>query len=95
MLSPEDVDLVANIRKIADLMPGVAFDIVMETLSPEREHEFGQILVALGELLARRAERRGFSGKTVEHDQRKNLSTHLDCIALEPGAVISDKPRRK
>lgn len=59
MLSPEDVDLVAGLRQIAELMPGVAFDIVMETLSPEREHEFGQILISLGEIVSQRAERRG------------------------------------
>lgn len=93
MLSPEDVDLVANIRKIADLMPGVAFDLVMETLPPEREHEFSQILVALGELLADRAKRRGFSVTTIESDKRKNPDTRLDCIALGSNPVIADKLR--
>ena len=58
MLSPEDVDLVAGLRKVSELMPGIAFDIVMETLPPESEREFGRILIALGETLSDRAERR-------------------------------------
>lgn len=59
MLSPEDVDLVAGLRKVSELMPGIAFDIVMETLPLESEREFGRILIALGETLSDRAERRG------------------------------------
>ncbi|MCR3746903.1 hypothetical protein [Lentzea californiensis] len=59
MLSPEDVDLVAGLRKVSELMPGIAFDIVMETLPRENEREFGRILIELGETLFNRAERRG------------------------------------
>ena len=65
MLSPEDVDLVAGLRKVSELMPGIAFDIVMETLPAESEREFGRILIAIGETLSDRAERRGPPEQTV------------------------------
>lgn len=60
-MTPEDVELVAGLKKISELMPGVAFDFIMGTLSPEKEHEFGQILITLGEILSHRAEERGLS----------------------------------
>ncbi|WP_329789151.1 hypothetical protein V1227_33055 [Lentzea sp. DG1S-22] len=66
VLSPEDVDLVAGLRKVSELMPGIAFDIVMETLPPETEREFGRILVALGETLSERAERRGPPERAID-----------------------------
>lgn len=92
MLSPEDVDLVAGLRKIAELMPSVAFDIVMETLSPEREHEFGQILISLGEIVSQRAERRGLPDQLIAHDKRSGLTTRADSLAEVSSAAAIDKP---
>ncbi|MGZ3142514.1 hypothetical protein ACVDFE_11065 [Lentzea chajnantorensis] len=66
MLSSEDVDLVAGLRKVSELMPGIAFDIVMETLPPESEREFGRILIALGETLSDRAERRSPPERAID-----------------------------
>jgi hypothetical protein len=57
-MTPEDTDLITEFQKISQLMPGVAFDFIMGTLTPEREHEFGQILIALGELLVHRSQER-------------------------------------
>ena len=95
MLSPEDVDLVASLRKIADLMPGIAFDLVVETLPPEREHEFGQILITLGEILSDRSERRGISDRTIEHEERSSLTKRLDDLTERPNATAAEKPGRK
>ncbi len=66
MLSPEDVDLVAGLRKVSELMPGIAFDIVMDTLPPESEREFGRIFIALGEILSDRAARRGPPERAID-----------------------------
>lgn len=95
MLSPEDVDLVANLRRIGELMPGVSFDIVMETLTPEREHEFGQILVTLGEMLAHRAERRGISERTIVLDAPDGLARRIESITSATTAMVIDMPGQK
>ncbi len=49
-------------------MPGVMFDFVMGTLTPERQQEFGEILIVLGELLVNHAKDREQSDQptTVE-----------------------------
>ncbi|MFJ8966809.1 hypothetical protein ACIRG5_46175 [Lentzea sp. NPDC102401] len=95
MLSPEDVDLVANLRRIGELMPGVSFDIVMETLTPEREHEFGQILVALGEMLVHRAERRDVPEQPIVLDARDGLAKRVESITSTSHATVIDMPGQK
>ena len=67
-MTPEDTDLVTEFGKISKLMPGVLFDFVMGTLTPERQHEFGEILIMLGELLVDDAKDREQSKqpKTIE-----------------------------
>lgn len=92
VLSPEEVDLVADLRKVAELMPGVAFDIVMETLTPEREHEFGQILIALGEIISNRAERRSAPEQREAHDMRNSLTKRVDGLTERSQASAADKP---
>ncbi|SFR10558.1 hypothetical protein SAMN04488564_103423 [Lentzea waywayandensis] len=95
MLSPEDVDLVANVRRIGELMPGVSFDIVMETLTPEREHEFGQILVTLGEMMTHRAERRGLPEQPIVFDRRDGLAKRIESITSAPHVTVIDMPGQK
>ncbi|WP_329787913.1 hypothetical protein V1227_24920 [Lentzea sp. DG1S-22] len=65
---PDDSDLIAEFGKVSRLMPGVLFDFIMGTLTPERQHEFGEILIMLGELLIKNAEDREQLGQptTVE-----------------------------
>ncbi|SEP91651.1 hypothetical protein [Lentzea albida] len=57
-MTPEDTELITEFHKVSQLMPGVAFDFIMGTLTPDREHEFGQILISLGELLVHHADER-------------------------------------
>lgn len=94
MLSPKDVDLVATFRKITDLMPGVSFDIVMGTLTPGREKEFGEILIDLGESLCRRAEHRGLSDGSMPHDETKGLSERMERIIDASAVTIVDASRK-
>ncbi|WP_394615248.1 hypothetical protein JNUCC0626_36410 [Lentzea sp. JNUCC 0626] len=94
MLSPEDVDLVATFRKITGLMPGVSFDIVMGTLTPDREKEFGEILIDLGESLRRRAERRGLSADPMPQDETKILSERMERIIDASAVTIVDASRK-
>ncbi|GAB2874073.1 hypothetical protein [Lentzea nigeriaca] len=54
----EDTELITEFGKISKLMPNVLFDFVMETLTPERQQEFGEILISLGGLLVNHAEDR-------------------------------------
>lgn len=78
-MNAEEAVLLAQFKKITELMPGVAFDFIMGTLTTERQHEFGQILVDLGELLSYQAEQRRAAigeGKTAGVVE-PNLSLHL------------------
>lgn len=54
----DDTDLITQFGKISKLMPNVLFDFVMGTLTPERQQEFGEILISLGELLVNHADDR-------------------------------------
>lgn len=76
-MTPEDTELITEFGKISKLMPSVMFDFVMGTLTPERQREFGEILITLGGLLVSHAEDREPEQPTtveaadsqMEHDQ--------------------------
>lgn len=89
-MTPEDVELAAGLKKISELMPGVAFDFVMGTLSPEKEHEFGQILITLGEILSRRAEERRRSEQPVGHGAGNSLAKRVDDLPKQPRKASAD-----
>lgn len=89
-MTPEDVELAAGLKKIYELMPGVAFDFIMGTLSPEKEHEFGQILITLGEILSRRAEGRSLSEQAVDHDAENSLAKRVDDLSEQPRKASAD-----
>ncbi|GAA3632646.1 hypothetical protein GCM10022267_19380 [Lentzea roselyniae] len=57
-MTPDDTELITEFGKISKLMPNVLFDFVMGTLTPERQQEFGEILIMLGEFLVNHAEGR-------------------------------------
>lgn len=57
-MTPEETELITEFKKVSDLMPGVAFDFVMGNLTPDRQEEFGEILVVLGRFLISQAEER-------------------------------------
>jgi hypothetical protein len=57
-VTPEDTELITEFGKISKLMPGVLFDFVMGTLTTERQQEFGEILIMLGDLLVNDAKDR-------------------------------------
>lgn len=89
-MTPEDVELAAGLKKISELMPGVAFDFVMSTLTPEKEHEFGQILITLGEILSRRAEERRRSERPVGHGAGNSLAERVDDLSKQPRKASAD-----
>ena len=62
-MRPEDDDLLMTFGKISKLMPGILYDFVIGTLTPGRQHEFGEILIDLGELLVKNAEESEQSGQ--------------------------------
>lgn len=68
------------LKKISQLMPGVTFDLFMGTLTPDKEREFGEILVKLGDLLVSDAnDRRSSEGQVVDvpTEQSKGLTKRL------------------
>lgn len=67
-MTPDDTELIAEFGKISKLMPNVLFDFVMGTLTPERQQEFGEILISLGELLVNHAEDRKQSAQPTTVD---------------------------
>lgn len=89
-MTPEDLELVAGLKKVSELMPGVAFDFFMGTLSPEKEHEFGQILIMLGEILSHRAEERGLSEQPVGRDPGNSLAKRVDDLTKQPSDASAD-----
>ncbi|GGU47123.1 hypothetical protein [Lentzea flava] len=89
-MTPEDVELAAGLKKISELMPGVAFDFIMGTLSPEKEYEFGQILITLGEILSHRAEKRGLSGPPIDRGTENGLAKRVDDASKQPHKASAD-----
>ena len=89
-MTPEEVELAAGLKKISELMPGVAFDLIMGTLSPEKEHEFGQILIALGEILSHRAEGRGLPEQPVDHHAGNSLAKRVDDLSEQARNTSAD-----
>lgn len=71
-MTPDNTELITQFGKISKLMPSVLFDFVMGTLTPERQQEFGEILISLGELLANHAEDRRQSEQPTTVDAVEN-----------------------
>lgn len=76
-MTPEDTELITEFGKISKLMPSVQFDFVMGTLTPERQHEFGEILIVLGELLVNHAEDRKQSAQPTTVDAVENQAEQV------------------
>ena len=73
----DDTDLITQFGKISKLMPNVLFDFVMGTLTPERQQEFGEILIGLGKLLVDHAEDRKQSAQPTMVDAAENQAEQV------------------
>ncbi|MGW4211575.1 hypothetical protein ACWEIJ_26515 [Lentzea sp. NPDC004789] len=74
-MTPDDTELITEFGKISKLMPNVLFDLVMGTLTPERQQEFGEILIVLGELLVNHADDRKQSAQPTTIDAVEDQAT--------------------
>ncbi|MGZ3140946.1 hypothetical protein ACVDFE_02860 [Lentzea chajnantorensis] len=71
-MTPDETDLITEFGRISKLMPNVLFDFIMGTLAPERQREFGEILIVLGELLVNHADDRKQSEQPTTVDAVEN-----------------------
>lgn len=76
-MSHDDGELITEFGKISKLMPNVLFDFVMGNLTPDRQREFGDILIMLGDLLIKNAKQREESDQPITIEGHGNPTKGL------------------
>lgn len=93
-MTPEETELITEFGKISKLMPNVLFDFIMGTLTPDRQREFGEILIVLGELLVNHAEDREQLAQptTVEalDNRAKQVVVRTEQLPGEPSPTVRE-----